>query len=109
MPESHQSTDSHAVMAEYLGPLAGKLIDQEILQKIPYMEMKLRIPEHLLMRVDKMTMAHSIEARVPYLDHDIVEFARRCPPSYKLKDGLGKRIIEKSGRAVRRSRFAVST
>jgi asparagine synthase (glutamine-hydrolysing) len=96
MPESHQSTDSHAVIAEYLGPLAGRLCDEEILQKIPYMELKLRIPEHLLMRVDKMTMAHSIEARVPFLDHDIVEFARRCPPSYKLKDGLGKRILKKA-------------
>lgn len=96
MPESHQSTDSHAVVAEYLGPLAGKLDDPEVLQKIPYMELKLRLPEHLLMRVDKMTMAHSIEARVPFLDHDVVEFARRCPVEYKLKDGVGKRIVKKA-------------
>jgi asparagine synthase (glutamine-hydrolysing) len=60
------------------------------------MEMKLRLPEHLLMRVDKLTMAHSIEARVPYLDHDVVEFAMRVPPSYKLKDGLGKAILKKA-------------
>lgn len=95
MPESHQSTDSHAVIAEYLGPLAGKLNEPDILQKIPYMELKLRLPEHLLMRVDKMTMAHSVEARVPFLDHDVVEFARRCPTEYKLKDGLGKKILKK--------------
>ena len=50
-----------------------------MLQKIPYMEMKLRLPEHLLMRVDKLTMAHAIEARVPFLDHDVVEFATRLP------------------------------
>jgi asparagine synthase (glutamine-hydrolysing) len=59
------------------------------------MEMKLRIPEHLLMRVDKMTMAHAVEARVPFLDHDLVEFAMRLPPAYKLADGLGKRILKK--------------
>ncbi|HWG03824.1 MAG TPA: asparagine synthase C-terminal domain-containing protein, partial [Beijerinckiaceae bacterium] len=52
-------------------------------------------PEHLLMRVDKMTMAHSIEARVPFLDHDLVEFAMKLPPSYKLADGIGKRLLKK--------------
>ena len=96
MPESHQSIDSHAVVAEYLGPLAERLGADAILQKIPYMELKLRIPEHLLMRVDKMTMAHSVEARVPFLDHDVVEFARRCPPSYKLKDGVGKHVLKRA-------------
>jgi asparagine synthase (glutamine-hydrolysing) len=60
------------------------------------MEMKLRLPEHLLMRVDKLTMAHSIEARVPFLDHDVVEFATRVPASYKLKDGVGKSLLKKA-------------
>ncbi len=67
-----------------------------MLQKIPYMEMKLRLPEHLLMRVDKLTMAHAIEARVPFLDHDVVEFATRLPPSYKLKDGVGKHVLKRA-------------
>ena len=48
------------------------------------------------MRVDKLTMAHSIEARVPFLDHDVVDFATRLPPSYKLRDGVGKRILKKA-------------
>jgi asparagine synthase (glutamine-hydrolysing) len=87
--------DSHAVVNTYLGDLAGDLSDPDILQKIPYMEMKNRLPEHLLMRVDKMTMAHSIEARVPFLDHDVVNFATSLPPSYKLQDGVGKRIVKK--------------
>jgi asparagine synthase (glutamine-hydrolysing) len=42
-----------------------------------------------------MTMAHSIEARVPFLDHDLVEFAMRVPPSYKLSNGVGKKILKK--------------
>ena len=77
-------------------PLDGRLREPEVLQKIPYMEMKLRLPEHLLMRVDKLTMAHAVEARVPFLDHDVVEFATRLPPSYKLRDGVGKRILKKA-------------
>jgi asparagine synthase (glutamine-hydrolysing) len=95
LPDSHRQLDSHAVIDEYLGDLNGKVVDPEVMQKIPYMEMHLRIPEHLLMRVDKMTMAHSIEARVPFLDHDLVEFAMKLPPSYKLSEGLGKKILKK--------------
>ena len=95
LPPSHALSDSSAVVDHYLGPL-GKLAEPEVLQKITYMEMKLRMPEHLLMRVDKLTMAHSIEARVPFLDHDIVDFARRLPLSYKLHDGIGKRIVKKA-------------
>ena len=48
------------------------------------------------MRVDKLTMAHAVEARVPFLDHDVVDFATRLPPSYKLRDGVGKRILKKA-------------
>ncbi len=96
LPASHRRLDSHAVVDHYLGGLSGQLPPPEILYKIPYMEMKLRLPEHLLMRVDKLTMAHSIEARVPFLDHDVVEFATRLPAEYKLKDGLGKSLIKKA-------------
>ena len=77
-------------------PLDGQLREPEVLQKIPYMEMKLRLPEHLLMRVDKLTMAHAVEARVPFLDHDVVDFATRLPPSYKLRDGVGKQVLKKA-------------
>jgi asparagine synthase (glutamine-hydrolysing) len=46
------------------------------------------------MRVDKFTMAHAVEARVPYLDHQIVEFAMRLPSAYKLKNGTGKWLLK---------------
>lgn len=95
LPPGHRLLDSHAVVNGYLGDLAGQLVEPDVLQKIPYMEMKLRLPEHLLMRVDKMTMANSVEARVPFLDHDVVNFAKRLPPSYKLSDGLGKKLLKK--------------
>lgn len=94
LPEGFQRQDSHEVVRHYLEPLTGHLVEPEVLQKIPYMELKLRLPEHLLMRVDKLTMAHSVEARVPFLDHDVVEFAARLPPSYKLHDGIGKAILK---------------
>jgi asparagine synthase (glutamine-hydrolysing) len=96
MPDSHRLLDSHAVVNHYVGDLTGHLTEPEVLQKIPYMEMKLRLPEHLLMRVDKLTMAHAVEARVPFLDHDVVEFAARVPTSYKLKEGVGKHVLKRA-------------
>ena len=96
LPDSHRELDSHAVVSHHVGGLTGHLVEPEVLQKIPYLEMKLRLAEHLLMRVDKLTMAHSVEARVPFLDHDVVEFATRLPPSYKLSDATGKKILKKA-------------
>jgi asparagine synthase (glutamine-hydrolysing) len=96
LPDSHRGTDSHAVVAHYMSAIKGKLLSPDVLQKIPYLEMKLRLPEHLLMRVDKLTMAHSIEARAPFLDHDVVEFARTLHPHQKLRDGVGKYVLKKA-------------
>jgi asparagine synthase (glutamine-hydrolysing) len=98
LPASFLTPDSHAVVRHYMAPLDGQLVDPAVLQKITYMELKLRLPEHLLMRVDKLTMAHSVEARVPFLDHELVEFAMRLPPDYKLRDGVGKHVLKEAAR-----------
>jgi asparagine synthase (glutamine-hydrolysing) len=59
-----------------------------------YLELKLRLPELLLMRVDKMTMATSVEARVPFLDHHLVEYAMSLPVDLKIKGASGKHILK---------------
>lgn len=63
-------------------------------------EFGLRLPELLLMRIDKMTMASSVEARAPYLDPQLVEFAARLPFSLHWDDGEGKRILKRAFRDV---------
>ena len=50
-------------------------------------------------RVDNMTMAHGLEARVPFLDHELVELAMRLPAGYKLDSG-GKHILKKIARSL---------
>jgi asparagine synthase (glutamine-hydrolysing) len=50
-------------------------------------------------RVDNMSMAWGLEARVPFLDHDLVELAATCPPELKLADG-GKGILKAIGRRI---------
>lgn len=96
LPEAHKEHDSHAIVRDYYRQAGDVWDTPEVLRKIPYLEHSIRLPEHLLMRVDKMTMAHSVEARVPFLDHDVVEFAQRLPNEYKLDQGLGKKILKKA-------------
>jgi len=96
LPDGHRSLDSHRVVSGYLDDLDDDLSEPAVLQQISYLESRLRLPEHLLMRVDKMTMAHSIEARVPFLDHDVVEFAAHLPLDYKLSGGVGKRVLKQA-------------
>jgi asparagine synthase (glutamine-hydrolysing) len=59
-------------------------------------EFGLRMPELLLMRIDKMTMASSVEARAPFLDPQLVEFAARLPLSFHWANGAGKRILKRA-------------
>jgi asparagine synthase (glutamine-hydrolysing) len=71
-----------------------------LLDEMTYLELKHRLPELLLMRVDKMTMANSVEARVPYLDHEFVRFALSVPPGMKFKHGQTKYILKKAARGI---------
>ena len=65
-----------------------------------YADLNLRLPELLLMRVDKMGMGTSIEGRVPFLDHKFVELAMSIPTDVKYRHGQLKRIMKKAVRGV---------
>ncbi len=54
----------------------------------------------LLMKQDQMSMAASIESRVPFLDHPLVEFAARVPDRLKLRKGIGKYIVKKAAEGL---------
>lgn len=59
-----------------------------------YVDLKIRLPELLLMRVDKMSMGVSVEARVPFLDHHVVEWAMGIPTPMRLRHGRLKAILK---------------
>jgi asparagine synthase (glutamine-hydrolysing) len=59
-------------------------------------EFGLRLPELLLMRIDRFSMANSVEARVPFLDPALVEFVYRLPLSQKLANGTPKAVLKKA-------------
>jgi asparagine synthase (glutamine-hydrolysing) len=58
------------------------------------------LPGDLLVKVDIATMAHSLEARSPFLDHRLLEFAARLPPQMKMHRGGGKRILKLAMRGI---------
>jgi asparagine synthase (glutamine-hydrolysing) len=66
------------------------------LSALQYMDIKNYLPNDILTKVDRMSMAHSIEARVPLLDHKLVEFAATIPPEMKLKGKTTKYIFKKA-------------
>jgi len=68
---------------------------QNLLNQLLLFENKIPLAENLLMKVDKNTMAHGVEARVPFLDHRVVEFAAKLSPDMKLRCLQDKYILRK--------------
>jgi asparagine synthase (glutamine-hydrolysing) len=65
-----------------------------------YLDLNLRLPELLLMRVDKMSMGVSLEGRVPFLDHEFVALALSIPSAVKTRGGELKHILKKAVRGL---------
>ncbi len=74
--------------------------EKSALPWMTYLDLNLRLPELLLMRVDKMSMGVSLEARVPFLDHKFVELAMSIPEKVKTRNGDLKYILKKSVRGL---------
>lgn len=90
------SISSYEVVEEHYDRIAAGKPSADFLERMIYVELKLRLAELLLMRVDKITMATSVETRVPFLDHKLVEFAMTIPRSMKVRDGQNKWILKKA-------------
>jgi asparagine synthase (glutamine-hydrolysing) len=88
--------DSYDIVRGFWDAAERERPGADLLQKMTYLELKQRLAELLLMRVDKMTMATSVEARVPFLDHELVEFALALPPRMKVRGTTGKWILKKA-------------
>jgi asparagine synthase (glutamine-hydrolysing) len=69
--------------------------DEPLLTRLLFADQKTYLVE-LLMKQDQMSMAASIESRVPFLDHPLVEFAMRVPEHLKIRRGVGKYIVKKA-------------
>jgi asparagine synthase (glutamine-hydrolysing) len=88
------------VLLPYRRRLEQRCWDRRSVQWMTYLDLNFRLPELLLMRVDKMSMGASLEARVPFLDHELVELAMSIPEEAKTRGGVLKAILK---RAVKRT------
>jgi asparagine synthase (glutamine-hydrolysing) len=96
LANGHARRDSYEVVDRLWQQAERDLPGADLLQKMTYLELRQRLSELLLMRVDKMTMATSVESRVPYLDHHLVEFALALPPRMKIRDEVGKWLLKRA-------------
>ncbi len=88
-----------AIKADPYEPVAFHLRSceaQDTLDRIFYLDLKLYLQDDLLVKVDRMSMANSLEIRVPFLDYTFVEFAASIPNKFKLKGFETKYILKKA-------------
>jgi asparagine synthase (glutamine-hydrolysing) len=96
LANGYSHPDSYEVVERLWRRAERERPDADLLQKMTYLELKNRLAELLLMRVDKMTMANSVEARAPFLDRELVELALALPPDLKVRNGEGKYLLKKA-------------
>jgi asparagine synthase (glutamine-hydrolysing) len=77
-----------------------KAWEKSHLNWMSYMDLNLVLPEWLLMRADKMSMGVSLEVRVPFLDHKLIEFAMGIPESIRIRNNTEKYILKKAVRGL---------
>ncbi len=69
-------------------------VSNHYLDRLLHVDLKLWLPDDLLTKVDRATMTHSLEARVPYLDHRFVEFCARLSPDLKIQGSTHKHVLK---------------
>lgn len=77
---------------EFLSNSKGK----SVVNRMLYVDTKTSLPDDLLLKADKMTMANSLELRVPFLDHELLEFAAALPSNFKVRGFVTKYLAKKA-------------
>lgn len=73
-------------LKDITSPIYSKVRNKDELTKKQYLDLNLWLPGDILLKADKMSMAHSIELRVPYLDKVVMDHARRVPSKYRISE-----------------------
>jgi asparagine synthase (glutamine-hydrolysing) len=91
----HRAAD---VVSGYYGEILARRPGADFSQQMSYVELRNRLPELLLMRVDRFSMAHSLEARAPFLDHELATYALSLPASVKMDGTRTKAVLKDAAR-----------
>ena len=95
-PAYRQGPTPHDVTA----PIFNEVADQCELSKKQYLDMHLWLPGDILLKADKMCMAHSLELRVPFLDKKVMEFAEHIPARYRVNENGNKQVLRHAANRV---------
>jgi asparagine synthase (glutamine-hydrolysing) len=77
---------------------AGRFRGWNSFQQLQYWELKTKLPDFILHKLDRISMAQSLEVRVPFLDHEVVEFSARIPVSLKMRWLQEKHVLRRAFR-----------
>ncbi|HWF47358.1 MAG TPA: asparagine synthase (glutamine-hydrolyzing), partial [Bryobacteraceae bacterium] len=100
LPSTFRSGDLYSRLLDELD-LPGQLAGRHILNQSLYLNNKTVLPNYnLTVLGDRMEMAHSVEARLPFLDHHLVEFTRQLPVSLKIRGMAEKFVLRKAMRQI---------
>jgi asparagine synthase (glutamine-hydrolysing) len=94
-----RSLQGHRAEDRYVAAMAGAPA-RDALDRAQYADLKIWLPGDILTKVDRTSMAVSLEAREPLLDHRLVEFAATLPVSMRLRRGEGKWLMKRTMRGV---------
>jgi asparagine synthase (glutamine-hydrolysing) len=84
------ASNSGDAILESWADLAGLMTNTDELGGLQFLEVRSTLPDELLMYADKLSMAHGLELRVPFIDKDIVEYVERLPATFKVRNGSQK-------------------
>ena len=94
-PEFTRTLGGYSAVEVFRG-YAAKAPTQDPLSLVQYLDLKTYLPGDILTKVDRASMAHALEVRVPLLDHEFVEWVCRLPPDVKLHGQEGKYIFKRA-------------
>ncbi|AFM23646.1 asparagine synthase (glutamine-hydrolyzing) [Desulfomonile tiedjei] len=86
-PHNSDNNGAHSLRSHSIEDIISYLFDEDF---------RLRLPDYILLRVDKMSMAHSLEIRPPFLDNRIIDLSLRLPADMKVRGGIGKYLLRRS-------------
>jgi len=87
----------HPTALDFAQPYYNEVADQHDITKMQYVDINLWLPDEILTKADRMSMAHSLELRVPFLDLGVADVARRIPPRYRVTSrGQTKHVLREA-------------
>jgi asparagine synthase (glutamine-hydrolysing) len=94
--QSALASDAEATLAHHFDRFAALPHESRLMR----FDFETYLPEDVLTKVDRMSMAHSIESRVPLLDNNVIDFAATLPSRFKIRDGRRKHVFKETLRPL---------